>query len=402
MTVQLSMRRLWTLDPAVTFLNHGSFGACPVQVLEAQSAIRASMEREPVRFFVRELEPLLDASRAKVATLLGAAKEDIAFVPNATSGVNTVLRSLDLAPGDELLTTDHAYNACHNALAFVAARAGAHVTVARLPFPLPAHHVEAAEDTIVNAILDRVTSRTRLALLDHVTSPTALVLPVDRLVAELSARGVLTLVDAAHAPAMVPLHLNRTGAAYTAGNFHKWACAPKGAAFLHVRRDLQESVRPLTISHGANAARKDRSRFLLEADWTGTSDPSATLSIPAALRFLGGLLSGGLPALMEHNHAAAIAARDALLAAIGTVPVCPGAMLGSMASVILPGPAATVGEEIDPLQEALFERFHIEVPIFPFAGKRLLRVSTPIYTTTQDITALVDALRALGVARPWG
>jgi isopenicillin-N epimerase len=388
-----TLRGLWTLDPQITFLNHGSFGACPAEVLQAQSDVRARLEREPVRFFVREYEPLLDAARAAVAGLVGADEADLAFVTNATSGANTVLRSLDLAPGDELLTTDHAYNACRNALEYVAARAGARVVVAKIPFPV------ASADDVVNAVLACVTPKTRLALIDHITSPTALIFPIDRLVAELSARGVDTLVDAAHAPGMVPMDLRATGAAYTTGNLHKWLCAPKGAAFLHVRRDRQASVRPLSISHGANAVRTDRSRFRLEFDWTGTEDPSAWLAVPAAIRFLEGLLPGGLAALMADNHRAALAARDAICAAVGATPVCPDAMVGSMAAVLLPGKGTPLSGAVPiaPLQEALFTRFGIEIPVFhwPQLGQSILRVSTPIYIDTAEIDVLVAALKAL-------
>jgi isopenicillin-N epimerase len=390
-----SSRGRWTLDPAITFLNHGSFGACPIEVLAAQSEIRARLEREPVRFFVREYEALLDEARAAVGALIGADEGDLAFVGNATAGVNTVLRSLELAPGDELLTTDHAYNACRNALEHVAARAGARVVVAAIPFPI------ASADDVVNAVLARITPRTRLALIDHITSPTALIFPVNRLVTELAARGVDTLVDAAHAPGMVPMDVRATGAAFTTGNLHKWLCAPKGAAFLHVRRDRQAGIRPLSISHGANALRTDRPRFRLEFDWTGTEDPSAALAVPAAIRFLEGLLPGGLPALMAENRAAALAARQTICAAVGTQPPCPDAMVGSMASVLLPGPATplTGAQPIDPLQDALFTRFGIEIPVFPWPqlGQRILRVSTPIYIDATETDVLVAALKTLGV-----
>lgn len=388
-------RRFWSLDPAVTFLNHGSFGACPIPVLEFQARLRAQIEREPVRFFVREFEPLLDEARAAVAAFVGADPENLVFVPNATSGVNTVLRSLELARGDELLTTDHAYNACRNALEYVAARAGARVVVAEVPFPID------GPAAVVDAVLARVTARTRLCLLDQVTSPTALIFPVDRLVAELAARGVDTLVDAAHTPGMLPLHLDKTAAAYTTGNFHKWVCAPKGAAFLHVRRDRKAAIRPLTISHGANAARPSRSRFLVEGDWTGTADPTAALSVPEALRFLGGLLPGGLPALMEQNRTAAIAARRRVCEALGLTPPCPEEMVGSMAALLLPGAGQALSEEapIDAIQEALFQRFRIEIPIFPWASppRRIVRISTPIYTTPGEIDALAAALVELGI-----
>jgi isopenicillin-N epimerase len=394
------LRDHWMLDPEVTFLNHGSFGACPRPVLLAVKRLHERIEREPVRFMMFELEPLLDAARAAVGAFLGAAADDLAFVPNATTGVNTVLRSLDFSEGDELLTTDHAYNACKNALEHAAGRHGAKVVTAIVPFPTP------GPDAVVEAVLSRVTPRTRLLLLDHVTSPTALVLPVARIVAELEARGVDTLVDAAHAPGMVPLHLDEVGAAYTSGNFHKWLCAPKGAAFLHVRRDRQAKIRPLAISHGANSRRVDRSRFRLESDWTGTIDPAPFLCVPEALRFLEGLLPGGVAAWMDGNRAAALAARRTLSAALRVEPPCPDEMVGAMVAIPLPNrepraapPGAAVA--FDPLQEELFARFRIEVPVFPFPAppQRIVRVSTPAYVTPADVDRLVGALIELGAAR---
>lgn len=387
------LRGRWALDPDVVFLNHGSFGACPRVVLEAAQRLRERIEREPVRFFVGELEALHDAARAEVAAFVGADADDVAFVPNATAGVSTVLRSLDFAPGDELLTTDHAYNACRNALEHAAARAGARVTVAAVPFPI------AGPDDVVEAVLAKVSPRTRLALIDQVTSPTALVLPVDRIVAELSARGVDTIVDAAHAPGMLPMNVGAVGAAYTTGNFHKWTCAPKGAAFLHVRRDRQARIRPLAISHGANSPRVDRTRFRLEFDWTGTADPTPFLCVPDALRFLASLAPGGVAEVMERNHAAAVEARRRLCGALGIEAPCPDAMIGSMASVRLPdGEQAPPLWVFDPLQEALFQRFRVEVPIFPWPAPpaRWVRVSTPPYVEQSDVERLVEGLRALG------
>jgi isopenicillin-N epimerase len=393
----LDIKGRWLLDPGVTFLNHGSFGACPPPVLAAAEAIRRRIEREPVRFFMAELERLLDEARAAVAAFLGAASDDLAFVPNATAGVGTVLRSLAFAPGDELLTTDHAYNACRNALEHVAGRAGARVVVARVPFPTT------GPGAVVEAVLAGVTPRTRLVLLDQVASQTALVMPVDTLVAELAARGVDTLVDAAHAPGMLPLHLDATGAAYTAGNFHKWLCAPKGAAFLHVRRDRQAGLVPLSVSHGASSPRRDRSRFRLEHDWTGTFDPAPYLCVPEAIGFLESLQPGGVAAWMTHNHAAAVAARRVLCGALGIPLPCPDAMIGAMASVPLPVRAGQAGAAVDPLHqdplhEALFTRFGIEIPVFPWPAppQKMLRISTPAYVTPADVERLVAALVELG------
>ncbi|HMH53977.1 MAG TPA: aminotransferase class V-fold PLP-dependent enzyme, partial [Candidatus Acidoferrum sp.] len=324
------LAQLWPLDPDVVFLNHGSFGACPREVLRHQQTLRDRMEAGPVRFLSRDLDDLLDAARATLARFVGADADDLGFVTNATTGVNAVLRSLRFSAGDELLTTDHAYNACRNALNFVAERSGVRVVVATVPFPL------ASPDEVMTAVLSKVTPRTRLAMLDHVTSPTALVLPLERLVAELSRRGIDTLVDGAHAPGMVPLDLRTLGATYYTGNCHKWICAPKGSAFLWVRHDRHSDVHPVTISHGANAIRAGRSRFRLEFDWTGTCDPTAWMSVPTAIDYVGSLLPGGWPAVMQRNRALALDARDLLCAVAGTPPPCPNEMVGSIASVVLP------------------------------------------------------------------
>jgi isopenicillin-N epimerase len=366
-------------------------------VLDAQARLRDRLEAEPVRFLSRELEGLLDGARQALGAFVGADPDDLAFVPNATTGVNTVLRSLELAAGDELLATDHTYNACRNALDAVALRAGARVVVATLPFP------SATPEGALEAVLSRVGSRTRLALVDHVTSPTGLVLPIERIVRELASRGVDAMVDGAHAPGMVPVDLEALGAAYYTGNCHKWLCAPKGSGFLHVRRDRQKGVRPLTISHGANAARVDRSPFRLEFDWTGTADPTAYLAVPEAIRYMGSLLPGGWPALMAHNRGTALLARDRLCAALGVAPPAPDSMIGSLAAVPVPpgfGPAPRGGER-DPLQTALFDRFGIEALVFtwPALATRILRVSAQLYNSAADYDRLAGALGALRASR---
>jgi isopenicillin-N epimerase len=380
----------WSLERGLVFLNHGSFGACPTEVLRHQAALRAEMEAEPVRFLSRELDDRLDAARAALASFVGADADDLAFVTNATSGVNAVLRSRVFTAGDELLTTDHAYNACRNTLGFVADRAGARIVTVTLPLPVR------SPDDVVEAVLAKVTARTRLALIDHVTSPTALILPVERLTAELAARGVDVLIDGAHAPGMVPLNLATLGATYYSGNCHKWLCAPKGSAFLWTRREEQADVRPLTISHGATAVRPGRSRFRLEFDWTGTSDPTAWLTVPKAIEYLGGLVEGGWPALMARNRALALDGRRLLCEATGTAPSCPDAMIGSIASISLPDGTTDVGwRRPDPLQARLYESWSIEVPVmsWPAAPRRLVRISAQLYNRREHYERLAEALR---------
>lgn len=396
----VSLARYWTLDPEIAFLNHGSFGACPSPVQQVQQQLRDRIERQPVQFFVRDLEGLLDEARASLAAFLGADAEDVALVPNATAGVNAVLRSMELKPGDELLTTNHEYNACRNTMEFVAERAGAKVVVATIPFPLE------SEQQAATAILDAVTPRTRLALLDHITSQTALILPIELLTTELARMNVPVLVDGAHAPGMVPVDLKKLGAAYYTGNCHKWLCAPKGSGFLHVQRDYQATVRPAIISHGANSTRRDRSRFLIEFDWTGTTDPTAVLSFPAALEFMGSLLPGGWDALRDHNRSLALKARTLLCSALGLPPPCPDDMIGSIASLPLPpGSDKPPSSPLyaDSMQDVLLERYGIEVPVIPWPAvpQRLIRVSAQVYNTLGQYQRLADALKELFPKVSW-
>jgi len=387
--VASELARHWNLDPQVEFLNHGSFGACPRPVLEAQQELRARLERQPVLFLSRELEGRLDEARGALAQFVGADPDDLAFVPNATSGVNTVVRSLRLSPGDELLTTDHAYNACRNALRSLEP-SGVRVVTASVPWP------GTTPGAVVDAVLAAVTPRTRLALLDHVTSPTGLVFPVEQLVRALAERGVDSLIDGAHAPGMLPLHLGRLGAAYYTGNCHKWVCTPKGSAFLHVRRDRQDRVLPLVVSHGFNSPRTDRSRFRLLFDWGGTMDPTPWLCIPDAIRFLGSLLPGGWPALMRRNRELALAGRALLCAAVGVPEPAPAEMIATLASIPLPDTTSPAsGSMHDALQAIVYERHRIEVPIFAFPAhpRRLVRISAQAYNSLAQMELLARALR---------
>ena len=371
----VNFRPLWSLDPSVKYLNHGSYGACPVAVLQKQELLRQELEREPTAFFGPTFDSRLNTCREALATFVGADAQDIVFVPNASTGVNAVLRSLRFEPGDELLATNVTY--CRKALDFVAARSGARTVIAELPFPLR------NDGEIVTAVLSNVSSRTKLALLDHVTSSTGVITPVEPLVQELRNKGIDVLVDGAHAPGMIPLSLANLGAAYYTGNAHKWLCAPKGAAFLHVRRDRHSRLHPTVISHGFGGG------LHAEFDWTGTCDPTPWLCIPEVIRYLDGLVTGGWKEIMSRNHDLAVAARSHLLKVLGTELSCPDSMIGSMAAVLLP--VAEEGSiascmDVDQLS-ALFRQRGISA-WFSLQSPPRVRISAQLYNDIEEFETL--------------
>jgi isopenicillin-N epimerase len=375
------------------FLNHGSFGACPKPILDLQTALRRQMEAEPVQFLWRRYEERLEPARQTLARFVGSPARDLTFVTNTTTGINAVLRSLALRPGDALLTTSLDYNACHNVLVEVTRRARARLIVVRLPFPVR------GPDDIVSAVLRALTARTQLAMLDHVTSDSALVLPIARLVRELEARGVPTLVDGAHAPGMVPLNLARLRPAYYTGNLHKWVCAPKGAAFLWAREDLQDDLQPTIISHGNNRRRSGFTPFQDRFDWPGTFDPTAWMCVGEAIRWMGSLLPGGWPEVRARNHALAVQARTLLCARWNVEAPCPPTMLGSMAAVPLPArlQARPPNGKIDADQLRLYDEVGLEVPFSRFGSPpvRYLRVSAQLYNTIHQYHRLARAVETL-------
>jgi isopenicillin-N epimerase len=316
--------------------------------------------------------------------LVGAPTRDLAFVRNATDGVNAVLRSLPLQHDDEIVVTDHGYNACINAARFSAERSGAIVRVAKIPFPI--RH----DDEVVSAIEAEFCQRTRVLLVDHVTSPTGLIFPIQRIIASAHARGIRVLVDGAHAPGMLPLDLRAIEADYYTANHHKWLCAPKSSGFLYVRPDFQSEVRPTVISHAANRPRPERSQFLAEFDWTGTFDPTPLLALPAAIEFLDSLYPGGTNELMSSNHNLALKARQRLCDALQIDAPAPKSMIGSLVSVPLPEDLPA-----DELGTKLYEEHHIEVPVFrgPQENTFLLRVSAQAYNHIDQIDRLAKVLR---------
>jgi len=352
------------------------------------------MEAEPVRFMAQELQPLLDESRGRLAPLVNTAPESLVFVPNATTGLNAVVRSLEFRPGDEILTTNQDYNACRNALKAATERVGANVVVAQVPFPIR----DDAE--IVEAVLSHVGERTRLAMIDHVTSPTALVYPIGKIVRALDERGIDTFVDGAHAPGMLTVDIDALRPAYYAGNCHKWLCSPKGAGFLYVRPDRQEPIQPTTISHGYNTPRPGCNALHTRFDWVGTIDPTAWLAVGKSIDWCSTLLRGGLLELMNQNRVLAIEGRRILCDTLGIETPCPEEMLGSMATMLLPAPfqkAPVATNGTDPVQAALFDEYAIEVPVSRWGepAQRYLRISAQGYNSREQYVYLASALKEL-------
>jgi isopenicillin-N epimerase len=382
---------MWALESGTRHLNHGSFGAVLEEVLDLQSEWRRRLEANPTRFVFRELQPTIDRSREALAGFVGADPGGIVPVRNATSGVASVLRSMEplIRPGDQLLTTAHDYNAVRQMLEFTALRTGADVVVAKVPFPI------GSSGEVTEAVTKRVTGRTRLAVIDHITSPTALVYPIEEILAALEP-DVPVLIDGAHGPGQVSLDLQRLGASWYTGNLHKWVCAPKGAAFLHSRSDRLEMTVPTVISHGYNAPVDGPGhRYQLLFDWLGTDDFSAWAVVPDVLRLVGGLEAGGWEAVMKRNHELVLEGRRVIADAVGTDLPAPDEMIGSMAAIQVPdveGPDP--GVDLSPLMGELIDRdFATLVMNWPKWPRQLLRVSAHLYNTPEEYRALADALR---------
>jgi isopenicillin-N epimerase len=386
------MREHWALDPAITYLNHGTVGATPRRVLAAQQAIRDEIERQPSRYLLRELTsirvgawapevPRLRAAAREVAAFLGARGEDLVFVDNATTGVNTVLRSLDLDPDDEILVTDLGYGAVNNAAAFAARVRGAKSRVVEMPWPVqePAQ----AADAIVAAI----GPRTRVAVIDHVTSESAQMMPVADIAARCRARGVAVLIDGAHAPGALPLDIPALGADWYTGNLHKWAWAPRSSAILWVAPERQHGLHPLVISWGLDRG------FTDEFDLIGTRDPSPFLAAPAGIAFMREL---GLDRVRSYDHDLAWRAGRMLGERWGTTPGVPEAMVGTMITVPLPERFGSTREDAARLRDALLFEDKIEIQLHAWRGRLWVRVSAQIYNDEDDVARLARAVEGRG------
>jgi isopenicillin-N epimerase len=378
-----AVRDQFLLDQDFLTVNHGSFGAVPRTVLAAQDAWRLRLERQPTRFMETELPAALRAAAARLAAFVGAEEADLAFVDNATTGCNAVLHSLPLAPGDAIVVLDHGYGAVRNAARHAAQRAGARLVEAAVPFPRP------RADAIIAGVAAALDRRTKLVVLDHVTSHSALALPLASLVAACHEAGAKVLVDGAHGPGMVTVDLGALNADWYAGNCHKWLGAPKGSAFLWARRDRQQGLHPVTVSHGYGSG------FLAEFDWTGTRDPSAFLAVTAAIDVHEAL---GGPALRRRNAELAGAAARLIADRLGTETGADPAQDAAMAVVRLPIAGRATPEGARALRRRLIAEFRCDAPVNALGGGYWLRLSAAAYNAPADYDRLADTAARLARA----
>ena len=386
MTENLSA--LFLLRPDVTFLNHGSYGACPRPVFEEYQRWQLQLEAQPVAFLdpARGLSGWMRDSRAAMSGELGTDADNIVGMTNATVGLNVVAQSLDLRPGDEILTTDHEYAALEKTWAYVARRAGAKIVVATVPLPLN------SADEFTACLLSRITPKTRVLFLSHITSATALVFPIETIVAEAHARGIYTVIDGAHTPGHIPLNIDALGADFYAGNCHKWLMAPKGSAFLYVRPELQSVINPLVISHGwtedaAAPGPFGNTAFIDRLEMQGTRDPAAWLTVPTAIAFRAqhgwGRVAAQCCTLVQDT--ARRVADLTRLPSFSAPEFCAPQM------VAMPVPPCDIAD----LQRQLMAQYGIEIPCFTWAGHHIVRVSAQGYNTQAQMDHLVQALTTL-------
>jgi isopenicillin-N epimerase len=379
------MKDLFLLDPGTVFLNHGSFGACPREVFDAWQRWQREMERNPVQFLGRRSAALLGQARAALAGYVGTAAADLVFVPNATTGVNTVARSLGLQPGDEVLTTDHEYGACDATWQRLCQASGARIVRVEVPLPFE-------REGFVERLLQAATPRTRIVFASHISSTTALIFPVAELCRAARRHGLLTLIDGAHAPGQIALDLDAIGADFYTGNAHKWLCAPKGAAFLHARPEHHERLHaPVTSwgdaegtgGHAGFEAYLGRGVLERRLQWQGTRDLSAFLAVPAAIEFQ---RRHDWDAVRRRCHAMAVALMHRVATRHGLPPIGRDDDFAQM--VPLPVPH----QDAEALRERLFDKHGIEVPVTQHGGRTFVRVSVQGYNSDADLQALEDAL----------
>jgi isopenicillin-N epimerase len=379
------LKDLFLLDPSVIFLNHGSFGACPRPVFDVYQDWQRQLEQQPVQFLGRELDEYLFQSRQELGKYIHADADDLVYLPNATHGVNIVARSLSLQPGDEILTTDHEYGACNFIWEFICHKTGA--IYIQQPISLP---IKSWEE-VVEQLWKGVTPRTKVIFISHITSPTALTLPIETICQRARQAGILTLIDGAHAPGQIDLDMDSINADFYTGNCHKWMLCPKGVGFLYTRREVQNLIEPLIVSWGykPNETASNRSKYVNSLQWTGTRDPSAALSVPAAIRFM-----------EEHNweevridsHKLLGRAIEQICRLSGMTSLFPIGSNFYHQMGIAPLPRI---RDLNELKNRLYENDQIEIPCIEWNSRHFLRISVQGYNTEEDINSLINALKLL-------
>ena len=379
-----SLKDFFLLDPDIVFLNHGSFGAAPRPVFEAHQNWQRRLERQPVLFLGRELDGLLRESRVVLGEYLNADAEDLIYIPNATHGVNIIARSLQLKPGDEILTTDQEYGACDYTWDFLCEKHDAKYIHQSLHLPV------CSEEEIVEQFWRGITPRTKAIYLSHITSPTALRLPVEKISERARQSGILTIIDAAHSPGQIPVDLQALGADFIFGNCHKWMLGIKGAGFLYVRRELQPLIEPLIVSWGYRPTPETTtgSPYVDLLQWTGTKDPTAALTVPTAIQFM-----------QQHDwDAVRFQCHQLLRQAIGRICELTGltpiyALDSDFYSQM--GVAPLPASNLALLKRLLYDEFRIEIPLVPWQDRQFIRISIQGYNSQEDVDALIKALQAL-------
>lgn len=368
----------YLLSHDITFLNHGSFGACPRPVFETYQKWQRELEANPVIFLGRQLPDLLAEARTQLGQYVGTQADNLVFVPNATYGINIVARSIQLKPGDEVLTTDHEYGAVNNTWRFNCEKAGARYINQPIPVPLT------TPEAFVDALWQGVTERTRVISISHITSPTALIFPIELVCQRAREAGIITVIDGAHAPGQIDLDLDAIGADFYTGNCHKWLSSARGAGFLYASPESQLLLEPLVVSHGWARQDSTQPQFLDYFTWTGTDDPAAYLSVSAAIDFQ---RQHNWPDVRQACHKLAREAQQRVLELSGLLPLSPDSMWVQMCAIPVAGSVSDYA--------SLWDKYRIVVPVLEWKGRTMVRVSIQAYNTPEDVDRLVDALREL-------
>jgi isopenicillin-N epimerase len=373
-----ALRQHFLLDPAVVFLNHGSFGACPIPVFEAYQQWQRELECQPVDFLGRRADDLLDDARSKLAAYINCDVDEIIFVPNATVGINTIARSLDLQPGDEILATNQEYGAIDRTWTFVCGKTGAHYIHQSIPLPVT------TSEAFVETFWSAVTPRTRVIAICHITSPTALIYPVAEICRRAREAGILTVIDGAHTPGQIPIDLKALDADFYSGNYHKWLCAPKGSGFLFAKREHHPMIDPLIISSGW----VEGASFVEQNQWQGTRDIAAFLSVPAAIEFQA---AHDWDTVRQECHQLASEARARLSEWSGLEPISPDSPDWFAQMITLPLPPCDTAV----VKQRLYDEFHVEVPLTQWEDKAGIRISFQGYNTMDDLNQLLNGLKTI-------